>query len=81
MIRYYLHYGKCEHQCKIKCAFNIGGNVTVMSDERSSTGLLNMNGFCYNTFTEWVFLIFIFCFRDEFLNDTVLFVLWARFLS
>lgn len=55
--------------------------VTVMSDERSSTGLLNMNGFCYNTFTEWVFLIFIFCFRDEFLNDTVLFVLWARFLS
>lgn len=81
MIRYYLHYGKCEHQCKIKCAFNIGGNCNEWRKILDGINLLNMNGFCYNTFTEWVFLIFIFCFRDEFLNDTVLFVLWARFLS
>lgn len=54
--------------------------VTLSNDERFSTGLSNINGFCYNTFTECVFLN-VFCFRDEFLNDTVLCVLWSRFLS
>ncbi len=40
--------------------------VTVMSDERYSTGLPNMNGFCYNTFTECVFLRFFFDFAMNF---------------
>lgn len=75
MTRYDLHYGICEHQYENKCAFNIGGKS---NDERYSTGLSNLNGFCYNTFTEYVFLN-AFCFQDEFVNDTVLFVLWSRF--